>query len=83
METLLEQQRRIHEERERLEKAMVDEILHKKQSVSLVEIFLRFCDSMASQLLGARVLIFFDATVSSLFNGKCSNRKIHNRKGQL
>lgn len=34
METLLEQQRRIHEERERLEREMVDEILHKKQSVS-------------------------------------------------
>ena len=33
METLLEQQRRIHEERERLERAMVDEILHKKQIV--------------------------------------------------
>lgn len=33
METLLEQQRRIHEERERLEKAMAEEVLHKKQSV--------------------------------------------------
>lgn len=35
METLLEQQRRIHEERERLENAMAEEILHKKQSVRL------------------------------------------------
>lgn len=33
METLLEQQRRLHEERERLERAMVDEMLYKKQSV--------------------------------------------------
>ena len=32
MEALLEQQRRIHEERERLEKAMAEEVLHKKQS---------------------------------------------------
>ena len=35
METLLEQQRRLHEERERLENSMADEMLHKKQSVSL------------------------------------------------
>ena len=34
METILEQQRRTHEERERLENAMVQEILQKKQSVS-------------------------------------------------
>ena len=33
METLLEQQRRLHEERERLENSMADEMLHKKQSV--------------------------------------------------
>lgn len=31
MENLLEQQRRLHEERERLENAMADEVLHKKQ----------------------------------------------------
>lgn len=34
METLLEQQRRLHEERERLENSMAEEMLHKKQSVS-------------------------------------------------
>lgn len=34
METLLEQQRRLHEERERLENSMAEELLHKKQSVS-------------------------------------------------
>lgn len=34
METILEQQRRYHEERERLVDAMVKEMLHKKNSVS-------------------------------------------------
>lgn len=34
METILEQQRRYHEERERLMDAMVKEMLHKKASVS-------------------------------------------------
>lgn len=34
METILEQQRRYHEERERLIDAMVKEMLHKKISVS-------------------------------------------------
>ncbi len=34
METVLEQQRRFHEERERLADALVKEILHKKGSVS-------------------------------------------------
>lgn len=34
METLLEQQRRYHEERERLTDAMVKEMLQKKSSVS-------------------------------------------------
>lgn len=34
METILEQQRRYHEERERLVDAMVKEMLHKKASVS-------------------------------------------------
>lgn len=34
METILEQQRRYHEERERLMDAMVKEMLHKKSSVS-------------------------------------------------
>lgn len=34
METLLEQQRRYHEERERLIDAMVKEMLYKKSSVS-------------------------------------------------
>lgn len=34
METILEQQRRYHEERERLVDAMVKEMLHKKTSVS-------------------------------------------------
>lgn len=33
METILEQQRRYHEERERLVDAMVKEMLHKKTSV--------------------------------------------------
>lgn len=33
MENLLEHQRRLHEERERLENAMADEVLHKKQLV--------------------------------------------------
>lgn len=36
METILEQQRRYHEERERLIKLMVDEYVTKKPSVSLV-----------------------------------------------
>lgn len=35
METLLEQQRRYHEERERLIDAMVKEMLYKKSSVSI------------------------------------------------
>lgn len=35
METILEQQRRYHEERERLIKLMVDESLTKKPSVSI------------------------------------------------
>ena len=35
METLLEQQRRYHEERERLTDAMVKELLHPKKTVSL------------------------------------------------
>ena len=34
METILEQQRRYHEERERLVDAMVKEMLHKKITVS-------------------------------------------------
>lgn len=34
METILEQQRRYHEERERLMDAMVKEIMHKKSGVS-------------------------------------------------
>lgn len=33
METILEQQRRYHEERERLVDAMVKEMLHKKNTV--------------------------------------------------
>lgn len=39
METLLEQQRRLHEERERLENSMADEMLHKKQSVNYETLF--------------------------------------------
>lgn len=35
METILEQQRRYHEERERLVDTMVKEMLHKKNSVSI------------------------------------------------
>lgn len=35
METILEQQRRLHEERDRLIKAMVDEFLVKKAAVSI------------------------------------------------
>ena len=35
METLLEQQRRYHEERERLTDAMVKEMLHPKKTVNL------------------------------------------------
>lgn len=35
METILEQQRRYHEERERLVKVMVDEYMSKKVSVSI------------------------------------------------
>ena len=34
METILEQQRRYHEEKERLVDAMVKEMLHKKTTVS-------------------------------------------------
>ena len=36
MDTVLEQQRRLHEERERLEDAMVREFLHKKSTVSIL-----------------------------------------------
>lgn len=36
METILEQQRRYHEERERLLDAMVKEMLHKKNTVILL-----------------------------------------------
>lgn len=36
METILEQQRRLHEERERLEEAMSGEMLHKINKKSLV-----------------------------------------------
>lgn len=36
METILEQQRRYHEERERLIDAKVKEMLHKKTSVSIM-----------------------------------------------
>lgn len=35
METILEQQRRLHEERDRLINAMVDEFLVKKAAVSI------------------------------------------------
>lgn len=37
METILEQQRRYHEERERLVDGMVKELLHKKNTVSLTK----------------------------------------------
>lgn len=36
METILEQQRRYHEERERLVDGMVKEMLHKKNAVSFI-----------------------------------------------
>lgn len=39
METILEQQRRYHEEKERLIDAMVKEMLHKKNSVNFALIF--------------------------------------------
>lgn len=38
METILEQQRRLHEERERLVKAMVDELVAKSNTVSGFEV---------------------------------------------
>jgi hypothetical protein len=38
METLLEQQRRLHEERERLENSMAEEMLHKKQTVLKIKL---------------------------------------------
>lgn len=41
METILEQQRRYHEEKERLVDAMVKEMLHKKNTVSYI-MFLKF-----------------------------------------
>lgn len=41
METILEQQRRYHEERERLVDAMVKEMLHKKISVNIAIIYLK------------------------------------------
>lgn len=46
METILEQQRRYHEERERLMDAMVKEMLHKKSGVRLncLKVFIEnFC----------------------------------------
>lgn len=43
METILEQQRSYHEERERTMDAMVKEILHKKTGVSIVIMSLVFC----------------------------------------
>lgn len=36
METILEQQRRLHEERERLVKGMVDELVSRSNSVSAI-----------------------------------------------
>lgn len=39
METILEQQRRYHEERERLIDAMVKEMLHKKATVITATLF--------------------------------------------
>lgn len=42
METILEQQRRYHEERERLVKLMVDEYVTKKPSVSFICVYLFF-----------------------------------------
>jgi len=36
METILEQQRRYHEERERLQDAMVQEMMHTKKTVMYV-----------------------------------------------
>lgn len=38
MESVIEQQRRFHEERERLEEATVREMLCKKSSVSLINL---------------------------------------------
>lgn len=42
METILEQQRRYHEERERLVKLMVDEYVQKKGSVSMRQLYLTY-----------------------------------------
>lgn len=42
METILEQQRRYHEERERLMDSMVKEIMHKKQGVKKYKCIPRF-----------------------------------------
>jgi len=68
METLLEQQRRIHEERERLEKAMVDEMLHKKQSVSLRDTCTgKFC-LVPLDLESSKVLFFFSCSILSCFS---------------
>lgn len=42
METILEQQRRLHEERERLVKAMVDELVVRSNTVSNFEVIRTF-----------------------------------------
>lgn len=42
MDSILEQQRHLHEERERLEECMVKEIMHKKSSVSLSKFIYKF-----------------------------------------
>lgn len=46
METILEQQRRYHEERERLVKLMVDEYATKKASVSVGYVFVPYHNSL-------------------------------------
>ena len=45
METLLEQQRRYHEERERLSDSMVKELLHTKKTVNKLLIYLLYYSS--------------------------------------
>jgi hypothetical protein len=39
MDSILEDQRKLHEERERIEEALVKEMMSKKSSVSLIKLF--------------------------------------------
>lgn len=51
METILEQQRRLHEERERLVKAMVDELVVRSNTVSNFEVIRNVCNCLQIDFL--------------------------------